>query len=100
MKKLITMAVCFALAGCVLTGCRRNENKKTTDTTTTPSTVTTPHSTNSIAPSSESTMPTSNAATQDTPNASSSPIDGNGDMGGNPENGNARSRSHYPSVGR
>jgi len=98
MKNLIAIAVCFALTACVLTGCRRAENNKTTDTTTTPSTVTMPTTTNSIAPTSEATQPTSNAGIQDTPEASSMPNNDNGDMNGSSENGQSRSRAHYPSV--
>lgn len=99
MKKLIAMAVCLVLTTCVLAGCRRTENKKTTDTTTTPSTVTTPHTTSSMAPTSEATLPTTNSGTQDTPNVSSNPNDNNGgDIGGSTENGDTRSRAHYPSV--
>lgn len=98
MKKFITMVVCFALVACVLTGCRRRDDKKTTDTTTTHSTITTHATTSSIAPTSEVTQPTSNTGIQDTPEASSMPNDGNGGMGGSTDNGEARSRAHYPSV--
>ncbi len=92
MKRLIALAASFALAACVLVGCGRAENNKTTNTTTTPSTIATEPRPSSTAPTTSATQPSSNA---DIPEASSIPNDG---MDGNSGNNDTRSRTHYPSV--
>lgn len=128
MKKLIALAFCFALAVSILTGCRSTEDKKTTDTTTTPSTVTTAPTTHSTAPTTEATQPTGDNGTETIPDSGSMPNNGgNNDTGsgngtnggtgstnggnsgsgsanggtgmeGSMNNGTAQSRAHYPSI--
>ena len=97
MKKFIAMVVCFTLTACVLTGCGRNSDHKTTDTTTTPSTMPTQAQTSTTSTSASIPM-TSEVTIPETPDTSSTPMDDNNDMGGNNENGRSRSRTHYPSV--
>lgn len=122
MKKFIAMAFCFALAVSILTACG-SENNKTTDTTTTPSSITTKPTTESTTPASEATQPSTIPDSGSMPNngdagtgssnggnsGTGSANGGNGGsgttnggtgngMGGSMDNGTARSRAHYPSV--
>ena len=123
MKKFIAMAFCFALAVSILTACG-SENNKTTDTTTTPSSIATEPTTKTTAPTTTeptqaSTIPDSGSMPNngDTGTGSSnggnsgtgSANGGNGGsgntnggtgngMGGSMDNGTAQSRAHYPSV--
>ena len=108
MKKLIALVFCFALAVSILTACRRTEDKKTTDTTTTPSTVTTAPTTHSTAPTTEATRPSGDHGTETIPDSGSMPnndtdngsgsTNGGTGMDSSMNNGTAQSRAHYPSI--
>lgn len=124
MKKFIALAFCFVLSLSVLTGCRRSEDKKNTDTTTKPTTMATEPTTTSTAPTTEATQPSTipdsgfmpddggnsgtgseNGGNSGTGSAnggnggagSTNGGTGNG-MGGAMDNGTAQSRAHYPSI--
>ena len=98
MKKSFTMVLCFAFVACVLVGCGRTENMKTTDTTTTPSISTAPITTNSTMPMTDATQPSITSSVQDAPETSSMPSDETNRADNNREPETPRSRTHYPSV--
>lgn len=97
MKKSFTMVLCFAFVACVLAGCGRTENTKTTDTTTTPSISAAPTTTHTIAPTIESTQPSTTNGMENIPEASL-PNNENNRAESNSEPEIPRTRTHYPSV--
>ena len=97
MKRFIAMAICFALAACAMVGCRRTEDMKTTVPTTTHPTITT-HTTNSVAPTTENSLPTSSSENQNTSETSSMPTDNDNAAGENGNKESSRARTHFPTV--
>ena len=103
MKKLIAMAFCFILGVSVLSGCGGSDEKKQTNTTTTPNSITTQPVTQNTTPSTDasqpSTIPDNGYMTKpngngdmEMPNNSNS----GSDMGGIVDNGSGQSRTQSP----
>lgn len=104
MKKLITITCCFAFIVGVMTGCRRTEDNRKNDASTTPTTTMT--STNSTVPSSVETEPSTIPDSGFMPNDNEN--NGNGNVNPETNNGNTgidgnmnkdtqRSRAYPPS---
>lgn len=104
MKKLITIACCFAFVAAALAGCRRSTDNKRNDMTAPLIT-----STSSTSPTTSSTTPStipdsgfmpendldSNAGNENDHNANTN--EGTGNMNGTVDNTTPRSRTHTPS---
>lgn len=105
MKKLITIACCFAFVAAALSGCRRSSDNKRNDMT-----VPSMTSTNSTSPTTTVTQPStipdtgympendhnSNTGNENDLNANTN--ESNGNMNGTADNSTPRSRAHIPSV--
>ena len=89
MKRFITIALCFTFVACILTGCGRREDNKTTDTMTTPSTLPTITTNSPIVQAN----PTTNSVPQEAPTTSSNPNTSDNSSSYRHERG----ISHFPS---